>query len=183
MFKDKVLMITGGTGSFGSAVLKRFIDSDIKEIRIFSRDEKKQDDLRHQIQSNKVQFYIGDVRDQRSVVAAIKRRSGPRTAVICAALVSIVLPILFKELVEAAAPGAAVAAAAVAATAGAGPAAPPAGTAGAAGITLRIAPFILAARYSTQLGFDSVVGFLLMKRNPSSAFIIPITCKEIIKTL
>jgi len=71
MFKDKVLMITGGTGSFGSAVLKRFIDSNIKEIRIFSRDEKKQDDMRHQIQSNKVKFYIGDVRDKRSVDAAM----------------------------------------------------------------------------------------------------------------
>jgi len=64
-------MITGGTGSFGSAVLKRFIDSNIKEIRIFSRDEKKQDDMRHQIQSNKVKFYIGDVRDKRSVDAAM----------------------------------------------------------------------------------------------------------------
>jgi UDP-N-acetylglucosamine 4,6-dehydratase len=71
MFKDKILMITGGTGSFGSAVLKRFIDSDIKEIRIFSRDEKKQDDMRHQIQNNKVKFYIGDVRDKRSVDAAM----------------------------------------------------------------------------------------------------------------
>lgn len=71
MFKNKILMITGGTGSFGSAVLKRFIDSDIKEIRIFSRDEKKQDDLRHQIQSDKVKFYIGDVRDKRSVDAAM----------------------------------------------------------------------------------------------------------------
>ncbi len=72
MFKDKVLMITGGTGSFGSAVLKRFIDSDIKEIRIFSRDEKKQDDMRHKIQNNKVKFYIGDVREKRSVDAAMK---------------------------------------------------------------------------------------------------------------
>jgi UDP-glucose 4-epimerase len=71
MFKDKILMITGGTGSFGSAVLKRFIDSDIKEIRIFSRDEKKQDDMRHHIQNNKVKFYIGDVRDKRSVDAAM----------------------------------------------------------------------------------------------------------------
>lgn len=67
MFKDKVLLITGGTGSFGNAVLNRFINSDIKEIRIFSRDEKKQDDMRHQIQSTKVKFYIGDVRDKRSV--------------------------------------------------------------------------------------------------------------------
>ncbi|HNW56129.1 MAG TPA: polysaccharide biosynthesis protein [Bacteroidales bacterium] len=67
MFKDKVLLITGGTGSFGNAVLKRFLDSDIKEIRIFSRDEKKQDDMRHQLQNDKVKFYIGDVRDKRSV--------------------------------------------------------------------------------------------------------------------
>lgn len=73
IFKDKVLMITGGTGSFGNAVLKRFLETDIKEIRIFSRDEKKQDDMRHEYQvmfpeaSNKIKFYIGDVRDFRSV--------------------------------------------------------------------------------------------------------------------
>lgn len=67
MFKNKVLMITGGTGSFGNAVLKRFIDTEIKEIRIFSRDEKKQDDMRHQIQNPKVKFYIGDVRDKQSI--------------------------------------------------------------------------------------------------------------------
>lgn len=67
MFKNKILLITGGTGSFGNAVLKRFLESDIKEIRIFSRDEKKQDDMRHQIQNPKVKFYIGDVRDKRSV--------------------------------------------------------------------------------------------------------------------
>lgn len=67
LFKDKTLLITGGTGSFGNAVLKRFLDSDIKEIRIFSRDEKKQDDMRHVLQSPKVKFYIGDVRDIRSV--------------------------------------------------------------------------------------------------------------------
>lgn len=67
MFKDKILLITGGTGSFGNAVLKRFLNSDIKEIRIFSRDEKKQDDMRHLLQSPKVKFYIGDVRDRRSV--------------------------------------------------------------------------------------------------------------------
>lgn len=66
-FKDKTLLITGGTGSFGNAVLNRFLDSDIKEIRIFSRDEKKQDDMRHRIQNPKVKFYIGDVRDIRSV--------------------------------------------------------------------------------------------------------------------
>lgn len=67
MFKDKVLLITGGTGSFGNAVLKRFLHTDIKEIRIFSRDEKKQDDMRHQLQNPKVKFYIGNVRDKRSV--------------------------------------------------------------------------------------------------------------------
>ncbi len=67
MFKNKVLLITGGTGSFGNAVLKRFLDSDIKEIRIFSRDEKKQDDMRHALQNPKVKFYIGDVRNKRSV--------------------------------------------------------------------------------------------------------------------
>lgn len=67
IFKDKTLLITGGTGSFGNAVLRRFLDSDIKEIRIFSRDEKKQDDMRHRLQSPKVKFYIGDVRDRQSV--------------------------------------------------------------------------------------------------------------------
>ncbi len=72
MFKDKVLLITGGTGSFGNAVLKRFLDSDIKEIRIFSRDEKKQDDMRHALQNPKVKFYIGNVRDKRSVDNAMR---------------------------------------------------------------------------------------------------------------
>lgn len=67
IFKDKVLLITGGTGSFGNAVLRRFLDSDIKEIRIFSRDEKKQDDMRHRLQNPKVKFYIGDVRFRESV--------------------------------------------------------------------------------------------------------------------
>lgn len=67
IFKDKTLLITGGTGSFGNAVLKRFLDSDIKEIRIFSRDEKKQDDMRHLLQNPKVKFYIGNVRDRQSV--------------------------------------------------------------------------------------------------------------------
>ena len=67
IFKDKVLLITGGTGSFGNMVLKRFLDSDIKEIRIFSRDEKKQDDMRHLLQNPKVKFYIGNVRDRSSV--------------------------------------------------------------------------------------------------------------------
>ena len=71
IFKYKTLLITGGTGSFGNAVLKRFLDSDIREIRIFSRDEKKQDDMRHQLQSPKVKFYIGDVRDRRSVDSAM----------------------------------------------------------------------------------------------------------------
>lgn len=70
-FSNKILLITGGTGSFGNAVLNRFIDSDIKEIRIFSRDEKKQDDMRHQLQNPKVKFYIGDVRDKLSVNAAV----------------------------------------------------------------------------------------------------------------
>jgi UDP-glucose 4-epimerase len=67
MFTNKILLITGGTGSFGNAVLKRFLQSDIKEIRIFSRDEKKQDDMRHELQSDKLKFYVGDVRDKRSV--------------------------------------------------------------------------------------------------------------------
>src|SRR5574344_1722575 len=67
LFKNKTLLITGGTGSFGNAVLKRFLSSDFKEIRIFSRDEKKQDDMRHQLQNEKVKFYIGDVRDRQSV--------------------------------------------------------------------------------------------------------------------
>ncbi|MFV0397068.1 MAG: polysaccharide biosynthesis protein [Bacteroidales bacterium] len=67
MFTNKILLITGGTGSFGNAVLRRFLDSEIKEIRIFSRDEKKQDDMRHELQNPKVKFYIGDVRDKRSV--------------------------------------------------------------------------------------------------------------------
>lgn len=72
VFKDKTLLITGGTGSFGNAVLRRFLDTDIKEIRIFSRDEKKQDDMRHEYQATypdvaqKIKFYIGDVRDLQS---------------------------------------------------------------------------------------------------------------------
>lgn len=72
VFKDKVLLITGGTGSFGNAVLRRFLDSDIKEIRIFSRDEKKQDDMRHRLQNPKVKFYIGNVRDKSSVDVAMR---------------------------------------------------------------------------------------------------------------
>lgn len=71
IFKDKVLLITGGTGSFGNAVLRRLLNSDIKEIRIFSRDEKKQDDMRHQLQNPKVKFYIGNVRDRQSVDGAM----------------------------------------------------------------------------------------------------------------
>lgn len=71
IFKDKILLITGGTGSFGNAVLRRFLNSDIKEIRIFSRDEKKQDDMRHQLQNPKVKFYIGNVRDRQSVDGAM----------------------------------------------------------------------------------------------------------------
>jgi len=71
-FKDKTLLITGGTGSFGNMVLKRFLNSDIKEIRIFSRDEMKQDDMRHALQNAKVKFYIGDVRDRASVDIAMR---------------------------------------------------------------------------------------------------------------
>lgn len=67
MFKDKTLMITGGTGSFGNAVLKKFLDTDIKEIRIFSRDEKKQDDMRKKYKNDKIKFYIGDTRDYSSL--------------------------------------------------------------------------------------------------------------------
>ncbi|MCX0373502.1 polysaccharide biosynthesis protein [Clostridium perfringens] len=76
-FKDKILMITGGTGSFGNAVLNRFLKTDIKEIRVFSRDEKKQDDMRHEFQAKmpevagKIKFFIGDVRDLQSVKNAI----------------------------------------------------------------------------------------------------------------
>jgi len=72
MFLNKVLMITGGTGSFGSAVLKRFLETDIREIRIFSRDEKKQEDMRNSFNNSKLKFYIGDVRDERSIRQAIK---------------------------------------------------------------------------------------------------------------
>ena len=72
MFINKVLLITGGTGSFGNAVLNRFLDTDIGEIRIFSRDEKKQDDMRKRYASSKLKFYIGDVRDSRSVEQAMR---------------------------------------------------------------------------------------------------------------
>ena len=71
MFKNKTLLITGGTGSFGNAVAKRFLDTDIKEIRIFSRDEKKQDDMRKQYKNDKLKFYIGDVRDLQSIKNAM----------------------------------------------------------------------------------------------------------------
>ena len=72
MFKGATLLITGGTGSFGNAVLSRFLNSDLKEIRIFSRDEKKQDDMRKRFNCPKLQFYIGDVRDYQSVLNAIR---------------------------------------------------------------------------------------------------------------
>lgn len=72
MFKGKTLLITGGTGSFGNAVLKRYLKSDIDEIRVFSRDEKKQDDMRHELQSNKLKFFIGDVRDPDSLQYAME---------------------------------------------------------------------------------------------------------------
>lgn len=71
MFKDKTLLITGGTGSFGNAVLDRFLNTDIKEIRIFSRDEKKQDDMRRQYNNSKIKYYIGDVRNRQSICDAI----------------------------------------------------------------------------------------------------------------
>lgn len=72
MFKGKTLLITGGTGSFGNAVLRRFLDTDIKEIRIFSRDEKKQDDMRKHYNSDKLKFYIGDVRNAESIRDAVR---------------------------------------------------------------------------------------------------------------
>ena len=71
MFQNKTLLITGGTGSFGNAVLRRFLDSDIAEIRVFSRDEKKQDDMRKAFAHEKLKFYIGDVRDRQSVIDAM----------------------------------------------------------------------------------------------------------------
>ncbi|MGO2292955.1 polysaccharide biosynthesis protein [Pseudoalteromonas sp.] len=72
MFKEKRLLITGGTGSFGNAVLRRFLNTDIKEIRIFSRDEKKQDDMRKAFNNEKLKFYIGDVRDPQSISTAMR---------------------------------------------------------------------------------------------------------------
>lgn len=71
MFKGKIILITGGTGSFGNAVLNRFLDTEIGQIRIFSRDEKKQDDMRHEYQNDKIKFYIGDVRDIESLTVAM----------------------------------------------------------------------------------------------------------------
>lgn len=72
MFTDSILLITGGTGSFGNAVLQRFLDSPLREIRVFSRDEKKQDDMRKRYHSEKLKFYIGDVRDRQSVANAMR---------------------------------------------------------------------------------------------------------------
>lgn len=72
MFTNKTLLITGGTGSFGNAILRRFLDSELDEIRIFSRDEKKQDDMRKKYNSDKLRFYIGDVRDFQSVMNAVR---------------------------------------------------------------------------------------------------------------
>lgn len=72
MFENKVLLITGGTGSFGNAVLRRFLNSDLREIRILSRDEKKQDDMRKRFNNPKLKFYIGDVRDYQSVLNAVR---------------------------------------------------------------------------------------------------------------
>ena len=88
IFANKTLLITGGTGSFGNAVLRRFLDSDIKEIRIFSRDEKKQDDMRHDFQArmpevaDKIKFYIGDVRDLQSVPVAVNQDKSAYEAVV-----------------------------------------------------------------------------------------------------
>ncbi len=72
MFKNKILLITGGTGSFGNTVLKRFLSTDVNEIRVFSRDEKKQDDMRLAINNDKLKFYLGDVRDYSSIHSALK---------------------------------------------------------------------------------------------------------------
>ena len=72
MFKDKILLITGGTGSFGNKVLQMFLDSDLKEIRIFSRDEKKQDDMRKKYNNDKIKFYLGDVRDIATIDTAME---------------------------------------------------------------------------------------------------------------
>ena len=71
MFKNKILLVTGGTGSFGNAVLDKFIDSNIGEVRIFSRDEKKQDDMRRKFQNDKIKYFIGDVRNENSIDQAM----------------------------------------------------------------------------------------------------------------
>ena len=73
MFEGKTLLITGGTGSFGNAVLDGFLNTEVKEIRIFSRDEKKQDDMRHQYKKDKIKYYIGDVRNLSSVKDAMHK--------------------------------------------------------------------------------------------------------------
>ncbi len=72
MFENKTLLVTGGTGSFGNAVVKRFLQTEISEIRIFSRDEKKQDDMRKLYNDDKLKFYIGDVRDYNSIESALR---------------------------------------------------------------------------------------------------------------
>jgi len=72
MFDDSILLITGGTGSFGNAVLKRVLESKVREIRIFSRDEKKQDDMRKLYKNDKLKFYLGDVRDSSSIKSALR---------------------------------------------------------------------------------------------------------------
>ena len=96
VFKDKTLLITGGTGSFGNAVLNRFLRTDIGEIRIFSRDEKKQDDMRHDFQArmpevaNKIKFYIGDVRNKsraRSSSTSATYATAARCIMPCKALI------------------------------------------------------------------------------------------------
>ena len=72
MFNNKILLITGGTGSFGNAVIRRFLDSNLREIRIFSRDEKKQDDMRKKYNNPKLKFFIGDVRDYQAVLNVVR---------------------------------------------------------------------------------------------------------------
>ena len=77
MFTGKTLLITGGTGTFGNAMLRRFLNTNINEIRVFSRDEKKQDEMRNALRNPKVKFYLGNVRDYDSILAAMtRRRSG-----------------------------------------------------------------------------------------------------------
>ena len=83
IFTGKTLLITGGTGSFGNAVLKRFLNTDIGEIRIFSRDEKKQDDMRKKYNNDKLKFYIGDVRNKESVAGVMYRSEERRVGKEC----------------------------------------------------------------------------------------------------